>query len=269
MSDSDLLVRVERDDPAAGGEGTVAIIRLDRPPVNAINRAMHGQLTAAAATVSADLDVRAVVLYGGARAFAAGADIKEMVDCPPDDITAYIASLSGAMDAVAAIRQPVIAAISRYALGGGCELALAADFRVIGEDALIGLPEITLGVIPGAGGTQRLPRLIGPSRAKELIFSGQPVRGSEAAAIGLVSRAVPAEEVLPVALAWARELAAGPTVALAAAKQAIDRGVEGDLQAGLRREIELFTGLFATEDQAHGMRSFLESGPGAATFTGR
>jgi enoyl-CoA hydratase/carnithine racemase len=269
MTDSDLLVRIERDDPAAGGQGTVAVIRLDRPPVNAINSAMHGQLAAAAATVSADPVVRAVVLYGGPRAFAAGADIKEMVDCSPDEMAAYIATLSGAIDAVAAIRQPVIAGISRYALGGGCELALAADFRVIGADALIGLPEITLGVIPGAGGTQRLARLIGPSRAKELIFSGRPVHGSEAVAIGLASRAVPPDDVLPVALAWARELAAGPTVALAAAKQAIDRGVEGDLPAGLRREIELFTSLFGTEDQAHGMRSFLESGPGAANFTGR
>jgi enoyl-CoA hydratase len=256
------LIRVERDGP-------VAVIRLDRPPVNAINLAMHGQLAAAAAAVSADPGVRAVLVHGGPRAFAAGADVKEMGARSPSDIGGYIASLGVAIDAVAAIRQPVVAAITRFALGGGCELALAADFRVIAEDALIGLPEITLGIIPGAGGTQRLPRLIGPGRAKELVFGGRPVRGTDAVAIGLASRAVPADQVLTTALDWARELAAGPTTALAAAKRAIDTGLQSDLSSGLRWEAELFSGLFGSDDQRLGMRSFVENGPGKADFTGR
>ncbi len=255
------LVHIEID-------GAVAVIRLDRPPVNAINSAMHAPLAAVAAAVSNDVSVRAVVIYGGERAFAAGADIKEMADKSATEIAAYGRALTEAIDAVARIRQPVIAAITGYALGGGCELALAADFRVIAENALIGLPEITLGVIPGGGGTQRLPRVVGVTKAKEMIFSGKPLRGSEAVSIGLASRAVPAEGVLDAALSWARDLAAGPTMALAAAKYAIDAGTEVDLGSGLRLEAQVFAGLFATDDQRTGMRSFIDNGPGKATFTG-
>lgn len=256
------LVRLDHD-------GAVAVIRLDRPPVNAINAAMHAQLREVSAAVSDDADVRAVVLHGGERAFAAGADISEMVELSAERSAEYSRGLTDAIDAVARIRQPVIAAINRYALGGGCELALAADFRVIGEDALIGLPEITLGVIPGGGGTQRLPRLVGRTAAKELIFGGRPVHGAAALRLGLVSRAVPADRVYGAALEWAKELAAGPTAALAAAKAAVDAAGDGDLVEGLRRETALFAGLFAGDDQRTGMRSFLESGPGHATFTGR
>lgn len=248
--------------------GAVGVIRLDRPPVNAINAAMHAPLRAAADAAANDPTIRAVVVYGGERAFAAGADIKEMAGQSVAEITAYGRALIDSIDAVARIPKPVIAAITRYALGGGCELALAADFRVLGEDALIGLPEITLGVIPGGGGTQRLPRLVGLTRAKELIFGGRPVKGEEAVRIGLASRAVPAAEVYPTALAWATELAAGPTVALGAAKYAIDGGTEMDLASGLRLEAQLFSTLFGTADQRAGMRSFVESGPGKAEFTG-
>lgn len=255
------LVRLEID-------GAVGVIRLDRPPVNAINAAMHEPLRAAAEAASADPAIRAVVVYGGERAFAAGADIKEMAGRSAAEITSYGRGLIEAIDAVARIPKPVIAAVTRYALGGGCELALAADFRVMGRDAMIGLPEITLGVIPGGGGTQRLPRLIGVTRAKELIFGGRPVNGDEAVSIGLASRAVEAEEVYATALGWARELAAGPTVALAAAKYAIDAGTEMDLANGLRLEAQVFSTLFGTADQRAGMHSFLESGPGKAEFTG-
>jgi enoyl-CoA hydratase/carnithine racemase len=255
------LIRVEKHD-------AVAVLRLDRPPVNAINLAMHGPLFEAATTVSNDLAVRAVVLYGGERAFAAGADIKEMAGQSAAEIAAYGRALIEAIDAVARIRQPVIAAITGYALGGGCELALAADFRVIAEDARIGLPEITLGVIPGGGGTQRLPRLIGVTRAKELIYGGKPVRGAEAVTMGLASRAVPGADVFDSAMTWARELAAGPTVALAAAKYAIDAGTEVDLASGLRLEAQVFAALFASADQKAGMSSFVENGPGKAVFTG-
>ena len=164
------------------------------------------------------------------------------------------------------VRQPVIAAVTGYALGGGCELALAADFRVIAENAKIGLPEILLGVIPGAGGTQRLPRLVGVTKAKEMIFGGRPVDGVEAVRIGLASRAVPAGEVYETALEWATQLAAGPTMALAAAKAAIDHSTEIDLVTGVALEGRLFSALFDTEDQRIGMTSFLENGPGKATF---
>lgn len=249
--------------------GNVGVIRLDRPPVNAINSQMHGDLAAAARAAAENDDVRAVVVYGGEKAFAAGADIKEMADRTPSQISVYGGHLSGAVDAVARIPKPVIAAVIGYALGGGCELALAADFRVVAEDALLGLPEITLGVIPGAGGTQRLPRLIGVTKAKEMIFGGRPVSGAEAVAIGLASRAVPADQVYGESLAWAKKLATGATAAIGAAKSAIDTGLDGDLATGLRWEATVFAGLFATDDQKTGMRSFIENGPGKAIFAGK
>jgi len=249
--------------------GAVGVIRLDRPSVNAINSAIHRDLLAVAEQVASDPDVRAVVLYGGERAFAAGADIKEMVGRTPHEITSLIGTLNAAVTAVARLTQPVVAAITGYALGGGFELALAADFRLVAENATVGLPEITLGVIPGAGGTQRLARLIGPTKAKELIFTGRPVGADEAVALGLASRAVPADEVFTEALAMATRLAAGATAALAAAKRAIDDGLDGPLSAGLKLEGEKFAELFGTEDARAGMTSFVERGPGKATFVGR
>jgi enoyl-CoA hydratase len=173
------------------------------------------------------------------------------------------------VSAIARLPQPVIAAISGYALGGGFELALAADLRVVAENAVLGLPEITLGVIPGAGGTQRLPRLIGASRAKELIFFGRQFSGVEALAMGLATCAVPPERVLPEALQIARTLAAGATAALAAAKRAIDDGLDSSLHVGLELEGRRFAELFATEDQTIGMTSFIQQGPGKAKFVGR
>jgi len=256
------LVHLEKD-------GAVGVIRLDRPPVNAINRAMHGEILAAAGQADADPEIRAVVLYGGQKAFAAGADIREMAELGPDDIRVYGSSLTAALDRVARISKPVIAAVTGYALGGGCELALAADFRLVAADAQLGLPEITLGVLPGAGGTQRLPRIVGVTRAKEMIFSGRPVSGSRAVEIGLASRAVPAGEVFEAALDWARRLATGATAAIGLAKAAIDDGVDRDLAAGLEIETAAFAATFATADQTIGMRSFLAEGPGKAQFTGR
>jgi len=256
------LVRLERD-------GAVGIIRLDRPPVNAINAVIHRELLEVAGQVAGDPEIRAVLLYGGDRAFAAGADIKELLDRTPGEIAVSGRALTNAVTAVARLTQPVIAAITGYALGGGLELALAADFRIVAEDALLGLPEVTLGVIPGAGGTQRLPRLIGVTKAKELIFSGRPVSGPEAVSIGLASRAVPADQVFSEALAMAGRLAAGATAAIAAAKRAIDDGLDGSLSAGLELEAQKFAELFGTEDQKTGMASFLREGPGKATFVGR
>jgi enoyl-CoA hydratase/carnithine racemase len=250
-------------------EDAVGTIRLDRPKMNAIDGQLTAELHEVALQARDRDDVRAVVVYGGERVFAAGADIKQMSSLSYSDMVAWGGRLQDALRAVARIPKPVIAAITGYALGGGFELALTADFRVVGEGAKVGVPEILLGVMPGAGGTQRLPRLIGPAKAKELVFSGRQVRSQEALQLGIADRVVPDAEVYTAAREWAAQYAAGPAVALRSAKLAIDDGLELDLDSGLRLESALFAGLFATEDQAAGMQSFLESGPGKATFTGR
>jgi enoyl-CoA hydratase/carnithine racemase len=251
-----------------GIDQAVATLRLNRPPMNALNSAIQAELAGAAAEVDADSRVRSVVLYGGEKLFAAGADIKEMADVSYAHMAARSRALQGAFNAVAAISKPVIAAVTGYALGGGLELALCADFRVLGESAQVGQPEILLGLIPGAGGTQRLPRLIGPARAKDLIFSGRFVRAPEALAIGLADQVVPDADVYQAACALAARYAAGPPIALAAAKHAIDAGLGTDLQTGLEIERLGFAGLFATDDARGGMRSFVENGPGKASFSG-
>src|SRR5829696_5343174 len=250
-------------------EDGVGTIRLDRPKMNAINEQLHREVRAAAVEATERADVRAVVLYGGERVFAAGADIKEMSALGGDAMASWGFELTSSFTAVAHIPKPVIAAITGYALGGGYELALCADFRVVGASAKIGQPEILLGVIPGAGGSQRLARLVGPAKAKDLVFTGRHVGAEEALELGLVDAVVPDDEVYTTALAMARKFAAGPPLALAAAKRAIDEGLDGDLATGLALESRLFAALFDTEDQKAGMRSFLESGPGKATFTGR
>ena len=250
-------------------EDGVGTMRLDRPKMNAINEQLHWEVRAAAQEAGKNADVRAVVLYGGERVFAAGADIKAMSQLTGSSMVAWGRELTASFSAVAAIPKPVIAAITGYALGGGYELALCADFRVMGSGAKVGQPEIQLGVIPGAGGTQRLVRLVGPAKAKDLVFTGRHVGAEEALEMGLADAVVPDEEVYGTAVAMARKFAAGPPLALAAAKQAIDTGGDGDLASGLALESRLFAQLFDTEDQRTGMQSFLENGPGKATFAGR
>jgi enoyl-CoA hydratase/carnithine racemase len=247
----------------------VATIRLDRPPMNALNSQVQDELAAAAAAVTADQEIRAVVLYGGPKVFAAGADIKEMTDAGYAQMAVSTRRLQECFTAIAKIPKPVVAAITGYALGGGLELALCADFRVAGEGARLGQPEILLGVIPGAGGTQRLPRLVGPAKAKDIVFTGRFVGSAEALAMGLLDRVVPDAEVHQAAHDLVARYAAGPALALRAAKQAIDEGLDADLDTGLEIERLNFAGLFATEDQKTGMRSFMENGPGKATFAGR
>jgi enoyl-CoA hydratase len=246
----------------------IGTIRLNRPKVNALNDQVTEELAAAARAAAAD-EVRAVVIYGGERVFAGGADIKDMAEAGYAEMTARAARLHEAMNLLAGLGKPVVAAITGYALGGGLEVALAADFRVAGESARLGQPEILLGVIPGAGGTQRLPRLIGPARAKDLVFSGRMVGAAEALEIGLVDQVVPDSGVYQAAVDMVKRYAAGPALALRAAKQAIDAGLGVDLATGLELERVQFAALFGTEDQRAGMRSFLENGPGKATFTGR
>ena len=247
----------------AEGVGT---LRLDRPPMNALDVATQDRLRELAEEATRRDDVRAVVIYGGERVFAAGADIKEMQNMDHTAMVLRSRGLQDAFTAVARIPKPVVAAITGYALGGGCELALCADYRIAADNAKLGQPEILLGLIPGAGGTQRLPRLVGPSKAKDLIFTGRMVKADEALAIGLVDRVVPAAEVYEQAHTWAARLAQGPAVARRAAKEAVDVGLETYIDTGLAVERNWFAGLFATEDRERGMRSFVEEGPGKAKF---
>ena len=258
-----------RIDMGSGSAAAVATIRLDRPPMNALNAAVQEELREAAIEVTVRDDVRAVVLYGGPKVFAAGADIREMAEMSYAEMVARADRLQSAFIEVARIPKPVIAAVSGYALGGGLELALTADFRVLGDNARVGQPEILLGVIPGAGGTQRLSRLVGPARAKDLVFSGRHVRADEALSIGLATQVVLPDDVYGAAVGLAERFASGPALALRAAKRAIDDGLQLPLDEALRLESALFSALFATEDQQIGMRSFLESGPGQASFVGR
>ena len=256
------LVRLEVD----GGIGT---IRLDRPPMNAMSAAVQEELRGVAHEAATRADVHAVVVYGGEKVFAAGADVKEMADMSYTDMVKRSGPLQSALGAVARIPKPVVAAITGYALGGGCELALCADIRIAADNATLGQPEILLGIIPGAGGTQRLSRLVGPSRAKDLIYTGRFVKADEALAIGLVDRVVPKEQVYDEAVAWAAQFTGAAALALRAAKESVDRGLEVDLETGLEIERAQFAALFATEDRTTGMRSFVEQGPGKATFEGR
>ena len=244
----------------------VATILLQRPPMNALCLQMQREIKDAAEEISARSDVGAVVLYGGPKVFAAGADIKEMSGMTYQDMLRASVGLQDAFTAVARIPQPTIAAVTGYALGGGCELALCCDLRIAADDARLGQPEILLGIIPGAGGTQRLPRLVGVSRAKELVFTGRHVDAAEALSIGLVNRVVPSDEVHSSAVELAQRLAKGPALALRAAKEAIDRGLDTDLDTGLDIERVRFASLFATDDQAIGMTAFVEKRP--AEFTG-
>jgi len=253
------FVRLEVDESSR-----VGTIRLDRPPVNALNSQVQGELREAAVQASGDGRVGAVVLWGGEKVFAAGADIKEMAE-----ISSRTAELQGAFTALARIPKVVIAAVTGYALGGGCELALTADFRFAGEGARFGQPEILLGIIPGAGGTQRLPRLVGPARAKAIIYSGRFWSAAESQAIGLVDEVHPDDQVYAKALEVAAGYAKGPGVALRAAKQAVDGGLDVGIDAGLLLERHAFQALFATEDAQEGLASFAAKGPGKAAFKSR
>ena len=250
-------------------DGGIGTIRLNRPPVNALNDQLTAELADAARAAEGMDEVRAVIIYGGEKAFAGGADIKQMAEASYPAAATWSGRLHATMSLFARIGKPVVAAITGYALGGGLELALAADFRVVGESARLGQPEIQLGIIPGAGGTQRLARLVGPARAKDMVFTGRNVKAAEALAIGLVDQVVPDAEVYQAAVAMVKRYASGPALALRAAKQAIDAGLGVDLATGLEIERVQFAALFGTEDQRAGMRSFLENGPGKATVTGR
>ena len=239
-----------------GRNGAVATIRLDRPPANALAREVSLELSVAAKELTADEGVRAVVVWGGERIFAAGADIKAMVDYGPEEVAADVGALEQACRDVESIPAITIAAINGYALGGGCELALSCDFRFAAQDARIGLPEVRLGIIPGSGGTQRLPRVVGLPKARDLVYSGRHLDAAEALDIGLVDR-VAEGDVHALAVEHATEFAKGPTQAYAAAKRALASS-DRPLELGLAVEREAFVALFATRDQEEGMRAFLD-----------
>ncbi|MBC7246506.1 MAG: enoyl-CoA hydratase/isomerase family protein [Actinobacteria bacterium] len=248
----------------------VATVTLNRPPLNPLNAELFSQIGRCADELAADDQVRAVVITGGEKNFAAGADIKEMVEASAVDITKFNVLAQESFSKVENIPKPVIAAINGFALGGGCELAISCDWRYAHENAKIGQPEILLGIIPGAGGTQRLPRLIGPARAKEMIYSGRFYSAQECLEMGLVQKVVTGEEsVIEYAQKVAARYATGPAVALAMAKRAINKGMECSIEEGLVIESQGFTICFASEDQKIGMRTFLAEGPGKAKFVGR
>lgn len=246
-------------------KGPVALVRLDRPKANALSSALLHQLAGAVSELAAD-PPGAVVVWGGERIFAAGADINEIGD--PRRQGGLIDAFREAFDAIAAFPRATLAAVAGYALGGGCELALACDLRMAASSARIGQPEIFLGIIPGAGGTQRLTRLVGPARAKDLVLTGRQVGAEEALSIGLVDRVVPAEALLASALGLAGELAAGALVAQSLAKQAIDAALDLPLAEGLSLERRLFERSLSTEDARIGIETFLSEGPGKARFRG-
>jgi enoyl-CoA hydratase len=241
----------------------VAVVTLNRPrALNALSPALIDQLVDALTTLDRDEDVRAIVIRGsGERAFAAGADIREMAG--QTAVTLTKSDAFARWDEVAHVRTPLIAAVRGFALGGGCELAMACDLIIAGEDAQFGQPEIKLGVIPGVGGTQRLTRAVGKARAMELVLTGRSIDAREAERIGLVTRVVPAEETFAVAEELARTIAAMPPLAVIAAKDAVNHAEELGLSAGLDYERRLFTMLFGTADQKEGMAAFVEKRPAA------
>lgn len=257
---SEALVVLERLDTG------VAVVRLNSPKVNALSRALLAELHVVAQQLTSE-PAGAVVLWGGEKIFAAGADISEFGG--PDEAREIGRAFHTALDAVAAIPSMVIAAVTGYALGGGCELALACDYRIASEKAVFGQPEILLGIIPGGGGTQRLPRVVGVSRAKELMVTGRQVRADEARAIGLADEVVAHDETFARAVALATELATGATMAQQLIKSLVNEGIETDLTSALYVERVAFEKIFETEDSQIGVQSFRENGPGKATFTGR
>lgn len=256
---ADDLVLLERRDDG------VAVVTLNNGKVNALSSGVVQRLLEIAGDLTA-APPGAVVVTGGDKIFAAGADISEFGG--PDEARGITDGFHAALDALAAVPRFVIAAVSGYALGGGCEVALACDYRIVGERGVFGQPEILLGTIPGGGGTQRLARLVGPSRAKELCITGRQVRADEALRIGLADEVVPGDELHDRALALAAECARGPVLSQALAKRAIDDGLSTSLADGLLIERESFVESFRTDDSQVGVASFLEHGPGKAAFTG-
>jgi enoyl-CoA hydratase len=243
----------------------IVLLTLNRPRANALSMGLLAQLAETISELAAD-PPGAIVIWGGEKIFAAGADVSEITG--PDAAAKISDGFKAVTSALSAIETPSIAAIAGFALGGGLELAMGCDFRVAAPGARLGQPEILLGIIPGGGGTQRLARLVGPSRAKDLVMTGRHLSAQDALSWGLVDRVSEDGKVLDEALELASVLARGPRLAIAAAKRAVDHGLDGTLEDGLAIERDEFVGSLGTKDAKHGVESFLEHGPGKATFIG-
>jgi enoyl-CoA hydratase len=241
-------------------EGAVATIQLNRPEKkNALNGQMRLELETLFTEIAQKANIRAVIVTGGAEIFCAGADISEIEETKSAEAAYHHArEFQALFDHLEALPQPIIAAVSGYALGGGCEFTLACDFRFASDTARFGLPEIKIGAFPGGGGTQRLPRLIGAAKTKEMILTGEPIAAEEALAVGLVLKVVPKENLMAEANHFAAKLAALPRLALQASKMLINRSQEVDLASGLELEARAFGGLALSHDLAEGTKAFLE-----------
>jgi enoyl-CoA hydratase/carnithine racemase len=252
------MVAVQREFVRLDVDAGVGTIRLDRPPANALSRQVSTELAEAVAEAGGRDDVASVIVSGGPKLFSGGADIKEMAGLGPEEMRPIVSTLGDALIRLEALPKITIAAIEGFALGGGCELAIACDVRIASREAQLGQPEIKIGIIPGAGGTQRLVHLVGLAHARDLVYSGRTIQAEEALAWGLVDELAPTGETFEAALARARAFADGPRDALAAAKEALAASRLGDPRVGLGAERDLFVGLFATEDQKEGTRAFAE-----------
>jgi len=240
--------------------GRVGLIRLNRPQaLNALNSKLNDELGHAVAAFDADAGIGCILISGSEKVFAAGADIKEMADKSAVDV--FMTDFAGSWDAVARTRKPVIAAVAGFALGGGCELAMQCDLIIAADNAKFGQPEIKLGVIPGIGGTQRLPRALGKAKAMDLILTGRMMDAAEAERAGLVARIVPAASLMDEAMKVAETIASMALPAMLAAKEAVNRAFESSLAEGMRFERRVFDMLFATADQKEGMAAFIEKRP--------
>ncbi|HWP96880.1 MAG TPA: enoyl-CoA hydratase-related protein [Syntrophomonadaceae bacterium] len=240
-------------------ENKTAVLTLNRPEaMNALNEQMIEEMGWAVEQIAEDLEVRVLIITGGEKVFAAGGDIKAMMDCDPLAARDYVAPIHMVFNRIAGLPKPTIAAVCGHALGGGAELMATCDFRIAGEKAQFGFPEITLGIFPAAGGSQRIPRLIGLARAKELMFTGDIIGASTAQDIGLVNKVVPTERVMEEALKLAGKLASRAPLALSYLKKSMHSGLDIDLGSGLAQELDKFTLLFATIDQKEGMKAFIE-----------
>jgi enoyl-CoA hydratase len=250
-------------------EDSVGWVRLVRPEkLNAISPQMVRELRAVVDAVRADRSIRVLAFTGTGRAFSAGADISELVGLASSTrFLRFLEEIQGVFDEIEALDRPTIAAVNGLAYGGGCELAIACDLRIMAEDATLGVPEILIGVLPGAGGTQRLPRLLPPAIAKQMIFFGEPIDAAAAARYGLVNAVVPNEAVERTARAWAKKLASLPPLALGAAKRLVHAAGNSDLRSGLDAERSAVGFLYGTEDGREGLRAFLAKRP--AKFQGR
>ncbi|MHB1421027.1 MAG: enoyl-CoA hydratase/isomerase family protein [Bacillota bacterium] len=244
-------------------EEGLGIITINNPPVNALGRRTYAEILQCVQEMEKDDEVRVLIITGfGTRAFAAGSDIKEMPSAEKTETNEdRVSSTHNTFNSLDWFSKPTIAAINGFALGGGCELTLACDIRIASEKAFMGLPEIKLGIFSAGGGTQRLPRLIGESRAKELLYTGNFIYAEEALRIGMVNRVVPQEEVMEAAKALGKEIASRPGVALNAIKQCVDRGLQMTLEEGLRVEVDQFARVSLSEDSKEGIAAFIEKRP--------